>query len=256
MLMQLIHRLVDLDRLRGAFNWKDGAVYFPTSMFPPTHPIHCLSYHGWWVSLLTSLLRGLPPPNLGTWALWSPKSGLNIPSEPQRRLALFCGLGGWAFIFWSNLINFGSSGSKVVWLIAKYDSNYRGTREISDLPEISSVCTSQSWGSWSMGGGSAMCADIHTNVHVCRSRWNVSGGNVVLPLSSITGRGRLSCQLSVFRGLCLLEKLSRSTFSRKGLSGRQRWWWLEKEASSFRRLSPEGGRGVNLVFDRAPAHDY
>ena len=170
MLMQLIHRLVDLDRLRGAFNWKDGAVYFPTSMFPPTHPIHCLSYHGWWVSLLTSLLRGLPPPNLGTWALWSPKSGLNIPSEPQRRLALFCGLGGWAFIFWSNLINFGSSGSKVVWLIAKYDSNYRGSQEISNLAEISSVCTSQSWGSWSMGEGT-QCALIFIQMYMCR--WNV-----------------------------------------------------------------------------------
>ena len=24
-----------------------------------------------------------------------------------------------------------------------------------------------------LGGGSAMCTDIHTNVHVCRSRWNV-----------------------------------------------------------------------------------
>ena len=84
----------------------------------------------------------------------------------------------------------------------------------------------------------------------------VSGGNVVVALSSVTGKGRLSCQLSVFRGLRLLEKLSENTFSRKGLFGRQRWWWLEKEASSFRRLSPEGGRGVNLVFDRAPAHDY
>ena len=36
----------------------------------------------------------------------------------------------------------------------------------------------------------------------------VLGGNVVLPLSSITGRERFSCQLSVFRGLCILEKCS------------------------------------------------
>ena len=85
---------------------------------------------------------------------------------------------------------------------------------------------------------------------------DVSGGNVVVPLSSVIWRGRLYCQLSVFRGLCHLENLSENTFSKKGLFGRQRWWWLEKEASSFRRLSPEGGRGVNLVFDRAPAHDY
>ena len=202
--------------------------------------------------------EGLPT-NLGTWSLWSSKSGLNIPSEPQRRLALFCGLGGWAFIFWSNLINFGSSGSKVVWLIAKYDSNYRGSQEISNLAEISSVCTSQSWGSWSWGEGT-QCALIFIQMYMCvgadEMYMYVSGGNVVLPLSSITGRGRLSCQLSVFRGLCILEKLSENTFSRKGLFGRQRWWWLEKEASSFRRLSPEGGRGVNLVFDRAPAHDY
>ena len=200
-----------------------------------------------------------PPPNLGTCALWSPKSGLNIPSEPQRRLALFCGLGGWAFIFWSSLINFGSSGSKVVWLIAKYDSNYRGSQEISNLAEISSVCTSQSWGSWSWGEG-ALCALIFIQMYMCVGAHEmymyVSGGNVVLPLSSVIWRGRLHCQLSVFRGLCLLEKLSENTFSRKGLFGRQRWWWLEKEASSFRRLSPEGGRRVNLVFDRASAHDY
>ena len=150
--------------------------------------------------------EGPPPPNLGTWALWSPKSGLNIPSEPQRRLALFCGLGGWAFIFWSNLINFGSSGSKVVWLIAKYDSNYRGTREISDLPEISSVCTSQSSGSW---------------------RWAL---------------------LSTVENITFSLRFSKKDL---GLCGR----WLEKKASSFRRLVPRGvwgsTRGQFGIWQRA-----
>ena len=180
MLMQLINRLVDLDRLRGAFNWKDGGgrTFLPLCFY---QAILFIAYHGWWSSLLTSLLRGSPT-NLGTWALWSPKSGLNIPSEPQRRLALFCGLGGWAFIFWSNLINFGSSGSKVVWLIAKYDSNYRGSQEISNLAEISSVCTSQSWGSWSMGEGT-QCALIFIQMYMCvgadEMYLYVSGENVV-----------------------------------------------------------------------------
>ena len=115
----------------------------PTSLFP----LYSLPLLSRMIDFSFNISFDGLPTNLGTWSLWSPKSGLNIPSEPQRRLALFCGLGGGAFIFWSNLINFGSSGSKVVWLIAKYDSNYRGTREISDLPEISSVCTSQSSGS-------------------------------------------------------------------------------------------------------------
>ena len=166
MLMQLIHGSTDLDRLRGAFNWKDGGgrTFLPLCFY---QAILFIAYHGWWSSLLTSLLRGSPT-NLGTWALWSPKSGLNIPSEPQRRLALFCGLGGWAFIFWSNLINFGSSGSKVVWLIAKYDSNYRGTREISDLPEISSVCTSQSSSGWRRG--TLISKYLQFQIELCRGQ--------------------------------------------------------------------------------------
>ena len=167
MLMQLIHRLVDLDRLRGAFNWKDGAVYFPTSMFPPTHPIHCLSYHGWWVSLLTSLLRGLPPPKSGNLGIVKPKKWFKHPFWAPTPISLVLWWGGWAFIFWSNLINFGSSGSKVVWLIAKYDSNYRGSQEISNLAEISSLCTSHSWGSWSMWGEGAQCALIFIQMYMC-----------------------------------------------------------------------------------------
>ena len=260
MLMQLIHRLVDLDRLRGAFNWKDGAVYFPTSMFPPTHPIHCLSYHGWWVSLLTSLLRGLPPPKSGNLGIVKPKKWFKHPFWAPTPISLVLWLGRvslyileqshqfWVIRFKSSLIDC------QIWLkLPRVPGNFKPGWNFLRL-YISVL------GLLELGGGSAMCTDIHTNIHVCRSRWNVhlyvSGGNVVLPLSSVIWRGRLYCQLSVFRGLCHLEKLSENTFSRKGLFGRQRWWWLEKEASSFRRLSPEGGRGVNLVFDRAPAHDY
>ena len=113
--------------------------YLPTSLFPPMKP-----HHGWYVSLLTSLLRA--PYKSGNLVIVKPKKWFKHPFWAPTPISLVLWLGGWAFIFWSNLINFGSSGSKVVWLIAKYDSNYRGTREISDLPEISSVCTSQSRG--------------------------------------------------------------------------------------------------------------
>ena len=90
MLMQLIHGPTDLDRLRGAFNWKDGAVYFPpTHLTVSTYSIASLASRMTDFSFNISF-EGLPT-NLGTWSLWSPKSGLNIPPEPQRRLALFCG---------------------------------------------------------------------------------------------------------------------------------------------------------------------
>lgn len=203
MLMQLIHGPTDLDRLRGAFNWKDGAVYFPpTHLTVSTYSLP-LSHHGWQISLLTSLLRGSH--KSGNLVIVKPKKWFKHPSWAPTPISLVLWRGGWAFIFWSNLINFGSSGSKVVWLIAKYDSNYRGTREISVLPEISSVCTSRSRG--------ALCVWFTVE----KRRYFK-----VFPKKASLGAG----------------------------------WKRRRPASDGWCLGEFELRGVNLVFDGEPAHDY